>query len=283
MARPQSGIIPTPFQYNRVQVFELYDLPMTSMTVGQFSVMIPGLGHQLAQAHPGEQLRVTVGFGFMFWTLAWHGLSPRQLQPFETLESGDREITEGEGDLWVSYTSTDRNLINKLVNKVNNNLGTLVRVVEDRELLWDTPPERDPVFPESIWIPGEEAEFERGTFLLQMEVEHPLLYTKSLLPSLNSMLKQQELTDQVLIRRMELNEGAKKGSHLQVFHQNSGKLDTLLEDWMDEDQQNLMWGDDGVRSARATRIFIPSLDVLTGLRQGGIRMNRFSQTRQWKD
>ena len=80
MARPQSGVLPAPLQYNRIQTLEVHDLPMTSMTVGQFSVMIPGLAHQLAHAMPQEAFKVTVAFGFMFWTLAWHGKSPRMFR-----------------------------------------------------------------------------------------------------------------------------------------------------------------------------------------------------------
>ncbi len=283
MARPQSGIVLPPLLYNRTQVLELYDLPMTSMTVGQFSVMIPGLGHQLAQEHSPEELRVTVGFGFMYWTLAWHGMTPRQFQPFETLESGDLEIAEGEGDLWIHFTSTSQELINKLIKKVENNLKTLVRVIEDRELLWDQPPTPEKDFPENIWIPNEEPEFSRGTFMLQLEMEHHPQYSKPLIRSLHSLLEEQEAVDRVMIRAMEINEDEKKGTYLQLFHQNSGKLDAILENWLEEDQPHLLGIGEEEFSARATRFFIPSLDVLTGLRQGGIRMNRFSQTRQWKE
>lgn len=283
MARPQSGIVSPPLLYNRIQVLELHDLPMTSMTVGQFSVMIPGLGHQLAQEHSPEELRVTVGFGFMYWTLAWHGMTPRQFQPFETLDSGDLEITEGEGDLWIHITSTSQKLINQLMEKIEDNLKTLVRVIEDRELLWNHPPAPEKVFPENIWISNEESEFSRGTFMLQFEMEHPLQFSKPLIGSLHSLLERQEAVDRVMIRSMEINEDDKKGTHLQLFHQNSGKLDAILEDWLEEGQPHLLGIAEEEFSARATRIFIPSLDVLTGLRQGGIRMNRFSQTRQWKE
>ncbi len=283
MSRPQSGIVPPPFFYNRIQSLEVLDIPMTSMTVGQFSVMIPGLGHQMVQADPAEELRVTIGFGFMFWTLAWHGKSPYQFQTFDELESGDRLIAEGEGDLWIHYSSTNPNLIKQLANKVHNNLASLVKVREDRCLLWNKPAESSPGTPDKIWIPKNEPEFANGTFMLQIEVEHSARYQKSLLPSLQKLVEQEELTDKIMIREMDLGQEEKKGTLLLIFHQHSGKLETLLEDWLDEDQPNLLWGDNGVTAARATRFFVPSLDVLTGLRQGGIRMNRFSQTRQWKD
>ncbi len=283
MARPQSGIAPTPLYHNRIQVFEILDLPMTSMTVGQFSVMIPGLGHQLAQSHSGEEMRVTVGFGFMFWTLAWHGMTPRHFQPFETLESDDIEICEGEGDLWVHYTSTSQSLINELNQKVDNNLKGLIRVVEDHDLLWEKQVDPDLKAPEGIWIPNDEAEFSRGTFMLHLEMEHQPLFSKPLIQSFHALLEEQEMADRVMIRSMDINEEEKKGTHLQLFHQNSGKLDSFLEDWLEQDQFHLLGIEGGEFSAQANRFFIPSLDVLTGLRQGGIRMNRFSQTRQWKE
>ena len=193
------------------------------MTVGQFSEMIPGLGHQLVQAHQPEELRVTVGFGFMFWTLAWHGLTPKQFQPFDDLESGERQITAGEGDLWIHYSSTDGGLISKLVQKVENNLGALVKVTQDLELFWEKPVEKDRKLTEDIMIPAEEPEFENGTFILELEVHHPPLHRKVLLPSLEDLLVQEGMAEEVLVREMTPYEEANKGTRLFLFHKNSRK------------------------------------------------------------
>ena len=170
MARPQSGVLPAPLQYNRIQTLEVHDLPMTSMTVGQFSVMIPGLAHQLAHAMPQEAFKVTVAFGFMFWTLAWHGKSPRMFRPFEELEAGEQVIAEGEGDLWVHYSATRPELITRLIRKVDENIGSLVRVLDDFDVFHDKGSENpEPVSPE-IWIPDNEPDFSRGTLLTHFAV-----------------------------------------------------------------------------------------------------------------
>lgn len=256
---------------------------MTSMTVGQFSVMIPGLGHQLAQSNSPEEMRVTVGFGFMFWTLAWHGMTPRLFKPFETLESGDNEIIEVEGDLLVHYTSSSQKLIEELIQKVENNLKGLVDLVVDHELHWDKQLDADQKIPGDIWVSNDEAEFSKGTFMLHLEMEHHHKFSKPLVHSLYSLLEAREMSDRVMIRVMDINEDEKKGTYLQLFHQNSDKLDAFLEDWLEQDQPHVLGIGEGEISVRAIRFFVPSLDVLTGLRQGGIRMNRFSQTRQWKE
>ena len=282
MARPQSGVLPAPLQYNRIQTLEVHDLPMTSMTVGQFSVMIPGLAHQLAHAMPQEAFKVTVAFGFMFWTLAWHGKSPRMFRPFEELEAGEQVIAEGEGDLWVHYSATRPELITRLIRKVDENIGSLVRVLDDFDVFHDKGSENpEPVSPE-IWIPDNEPDFSRGTLLTHLHVDHDPGYRCGLYRLLEEKLRLRGLGEQVLLRYFLPFGGGAQGSLVHLFHRDSASLDQFLESFL-EDDSGLEWGEDRVRSMRASRFFVPSLDVLTGLRQGGIRMNRFSQTQQWKD
>lgn len=283
MARPQSGIAPPPLPYNRIQVLEIHDLPMTSMTVGQFSVMIPGLAHQLARTMPGEEIKVTVAFGPMFWTFAWHGKSPSTFRAFEELEDGDRIITEGEADLWIHYSSTRPELITKLVRKVKENLKSLVGTVEDFEVFHDS--EQEPGVPDpfpSIWIPETEEDFSRGTLLTHLYIDHNPACRVHLYRLLNDKLQKRGLEDRVHKKYFLPFGGEVQGTLVHLFHLDSVLMDQFLESILEKDS-GLEWGEAGIRSMRAFRFFAPSLDVLTGLRQGGIRMNRFSQTQQWKD
>ncbi len=281
MARPQTHIFSTPLPHHRIQVLEVPDIPMKSMSVGQFSVMIPGLANQIVKENPGESLRVIIGFGHMFWLLAWHGKQPREIRPFETLEGPALSLPETEGDLWIHQSSTDVSLMDELSRHIEENLQTMTRPLEQWDSQWSPAANQQETVPDNIWIPGAEADFAKGCFLLLLRFHHGSEDGPPLIHSLQTVLKSETLGDQSLLRTLPLGTGQESGTLVLLFHQSPETLDDELEQWLEDDTLT-----DGMTQeltvTSAVRFFIPSLDILTGLRQGGIRMNKFSQTQQWK-
>ena len=79
MARFQTGITRAPQKHTLIQIYQVLDMAMNVMSVGQFSVMVPGLANDRARQSPDTKLVTTIGFGRMFWLLAWHGMQPRRM------------------------------------------------------------------------------------------------------------------------------------------------------------------------------------------------------------
>ena len=281
MARPQPHVVSAPLPHHRLQVLEVPDIPMKSMSVGQFSVMIPGLASQIVKEHPGESLRVVIGFGHMFWLLAWHGKQPREIRPFEGIDSSTLSLPESEGDLWIHQSSTDVSLMDELSHHIQENLHTMTLPLEQWDAKWDCGTNQEEIVPGNIWIPKTETDFLNGCFLLLLRFQHSPEDGPPLINSIQAVLKNEALVDRVFLRTLPLETDPETGTLVLLFHQSPETLDDELEQWLDDDTLTTDMTHE-LTATSAVRFFIPSLDILTGLRQGGIRMNKFSQTQQWK-
>jgi len=281
MARPQSGLVAAPPPATRVQVLEAKDLPMNAMSIGQFSVWIPGLAHQILQAHPGKTLHAVVGFGYLFWLMVWHGKRPRRFQPFETLEQSGRHLPAGTGDLWIYYAASENGLIDLLANEVSAHLGGLTRRVADHaacRAVTSVPGDHPPG---QIWIPGSEPDFAGGCFLLQLRFHHAPQTHAALFDALHRLVQKPPLKNQCLLRALPFESPRQNGTLVLLFHQDPETLDHALETFLARPDPVPDWGAETLTADSGVRFFVPSLEVLIGLRQGGIRMNRFSPTQQW--
>lgn len=143
---------------------------MKGMSVGQCAAMLPGLGHQLLKEYPGESLSVTLGFGNMFWLLVWHAQQPRGLDEFEGIDSGDIEFPATEGDLFIYYTASRLDLIEKISNEANHHLKGMVDLLE--EVTSENPSlANNKVDVSGIFIGSDEPEFGNGCFVLAQKFE----------------------------------------------------------------------------------------------------------------
>ncbi len=276
MARPQTGLLTHLHPHRRALVYRVRDLPMTAMSVGQFSVWIPGLAQQMLREQPGKKLTAWVGFGYLFWLLAWHGKRPRRFQPHDP-GAAPGSLDEGEGDLWVFLSSDEPSLIDRFKERLQDPLETLAHLASDRAG-WNPDPEterKEP--PPDIWIPESEPDFTRGCFVLQWNLTHPAESRPLFGEALRAWLARQGLEPQTRIESLT----HETGTLVLLFHQDPEALDTALEEAVQDGERALPFLEPSVQAEEGLRFFIPSLDVLTGLRQGGIRLNRFSPTQQW--
>ena len=132
MARFQAGITCAPKQHTVVQIYEVLDAGMNTMSIGQFSVMIPGLAYNMARNSPDTQFVTTIGFSRMFWLFAWHGMQPRLMQEFEEWEGDEGRILPAtEADLAIVLSSNRKDCVMDLARQVESQLkGMVVKVDE---------------------------------------------------------------------------------------------------------------------------------------------------------
>ncbi len=279
MSRAQSGICSKPHRAALVRVYEVIDMPMNAMSVGQFSVMVHGVIADVLKHYPGDKLKCVVGFGQMFWLLAWHGKRPRRLRTFDDLEHNDHFLPATEGDLWFYFHSSNPQCVRDLAQYMDGHLKGLVTLLLEMES--NTDPDSQPLdsegsVPESIFIEAAETDFARGSFALLQKFGGPADKAARWAEVLKNATAAHD-DSAVLIHTVIPGE---EGAMLVVFHSDPDYLDAIWESVLEQPETA-----ERLRECpplTGTRFFIPSIDVLTGLRMGGIRMNRFSPTQQFK-
>lgn len=136
--------------------------------------------------------------------------------------------------------------------------------------------------PELVFIDKHEADFFRGSFVLVQNFRHAPDETIQVAAPFQKMAQQFGRQEHLLIHSLPYRMEEDAGTLSMLFHSDPDAVDTVLEKSLE-----IPPGDDGVhwtdrlRPVSGARFFVPSIDVLTGLRMGGIRMNRFSPTRQY--
>ena len=285
MSRPQSGIKPNSSVYSHLWVFNVIDLPMNAMSVSQFSVMVPGLASELMKMNPGNQIECTVGFGQMFWILVWHTGKPHGLKEFEDLEIKNVIFPGAEGDLLIYVSSNNYELIEKLGNQIKKNLNRLTEIVDEVEIKKISgqkteETKEDSAAPPSILIGADQPDFTGGTFLWVQKFSEKKSNQISVGERFHKIIGSQG--KELLIHSWPQNSFKEEDQWLLAYNPNLEELeDLLIKNFESALSENCQWLED-YKPVAGWSFFVPSLDVLIGLRMGGIRMNRFSTTQQFK-
>lgn len=288
MSRSQTGIVTHPARCACALIYEVVDLPMNAMSVGQFSVMVPGVVTDVLKKYPGEKIACVVGFGAMFWLLAWHGKKPRRLRPFETLEHAGREFPATDGDVMFYLRAENPECLRDLVAYIHENLTGMVRLVD--EVWGEAPAITSPVnvepnagvVPDSVFIDKLEADFFRGSFALVQNYRHAVDETRSIATPIQETAQKLRQEQHLLVHSLPYRREDGAGTLVMLFHSDPDRVDSVLEGALElEPAAGGPHWTEIMQPVSGTRFFVPSVDVLTGLRMGGIRMNRFSPTRQF--
>ena len=283
MARFQAGITRAPEKHTLIQIYQVLDVAMNVMSVRQFSVMIPGLANDRVRQSPDTRIVTTIGFGRMFWLLAWHGMHPRRMRDFEEWEREEGHILPAtEGDLAVVLSSNRKDCVMDLAGQVDAQLKGMVEKVEEVYSFSVTEPDEEmEEVPESIFIGREEPDFTGGSFLFTQ------LYRGDHSPTpgdrFQKALQLAGRQNEMLVHALPYIGEQERGEILAVYLRDPEALESVFQHMMaaPHSDSTRHWIQD-CPAVSGTLFFVPSLDVLTGLRMGGIRMNRFSPTQQFK-
>jgi len=285
MARAQSGLLRTVQSESTLQIYSMVDMAMNAMSVSQFTVMIPGLASDLLKRWPEETLTCTLGFSRMFWLLVWHTGLPRGFYDLEDLETEGGSFPVTEGDVVIHLSATRPELLDEMDREIRNNLkGMVTPEVEIRAPILQgeaSKAQAPSEIPPGIFIGPEEPDFTQGSFIWVQKFVEKQPSQVSLLHLFEEKLRGMKNPDQFMVRALPFENSNERGVMMLTHFRKSDSLEDLMMALLEEGP--CQEGGEGSFSAvSGTSFFIPSVDVLIGLRMGGIRMNRFSTTRQFE-
>ena len=246
----QEGVLKAPYQYSLIQKYIFDDLPLIAMNVARIGAQTPGMAYEIAD---GEPHFVTIGFGPMNWLLITPDIpAPGGFRAFDEIDVEDEEVPESEGDLLLYFSSGYPKLNRELANQVGELFGN------DGELI------------EEIEVEGGEHS-NVSEVKEQVLIEHPnyLDQAQSSFLSTHRFLTNDKTPTELPQHRYSYKTDSDTGGYVLTFDNNPSKLEEHSE---------------SLTQPAKTRglFFIPSLDLLTILRMGGIRMGSLAINAKWK-
>jgi hypothetical protein len=239
----QSGVLSAPKKHSLVQVYNFDELPLVTMNVARIGAQTPGLASEIAG---NEKHFAVVGFGPMTWTwLTPDKPVPGGFRSFDETEIEGEDVPETEGDILLYFSSDHADLNRIIANQIRELFGS------DGEL-------------------AEEVELEK--FNRTNEKKNILIDRSTNLDT--------EKSSFVFTQKFQ---GESEVSS--KYYQNSYPYNTdrYTMTFSNNPEQLEEHGDSVPRPPVSRRIFfIPSLDLLTSLRMGGIRMGSLAINSKWK-
>ena len=239
----QSGVLSAPKKHSLVQVYNFDELPLVTMNVARIGAQTPGLASEIAG---NEKHFAVVGFGPMTWTwLTPDKPVPGGFRAFDETEIEGEDVPETEGDILLYFSSDHADLNRIIADQVRELFGNDGELAEE-VVLEDFERTNDK---ENILIDrSTNLDTEKSSFVFTQKfqggAEVPSKYYQNSYPYDNDR-------------------------YTMTFSNNPGQLEEH--------------GDSVPRPPVSRRIFfIPSLDLLTSLRMGGIRMGSLAINSKWK-
>ena len=239
----QSGVLNAPKKHSLVQVYNFDELPLVTMNIARIGAQTPGMASEIAG---NEKHFAVVGFGPMTWIwLTPDKPVPSGFRAFYETEIEGEDVPETEGDILL-YFSSDHSDLNRIIaDQVCELFGNDGELTEE-VVLEDFERTNDK---ENILIDrSTNLDTEKSSFVFTQKfqggAEVPSKYYQNSYPYDNDR-------------------------YTMTFSNNPGQLEEH--------------GDSVPRPPVSRRIFfIPSLDLLTSLRMGGIRMGSLAINSKWK-
>ena len=239
----QPGVLNAPKNHSLVQVYSFEDLPLITMNVARIGAQTPGHAFEIAGS---EKHFAVVGFGPMLWTwLTPDKPVPSGFHAFEETEIEGEDVPETEGDIFLYFSSDHADLNRKIADQVRELFGNDGELVE--EVLLES--------------------FDRTNDQEEILIDR----TTNLDTEKSSFVFTQKFQGEAEVPSRH--------------YQNSFicNADRYTMNFSNDPQQLEEYGGFVPRPPVSRRVFfIPSLDLLTSLRMGGIRMGSLAINAKWK-
>jgi hypothetical protein len=239
----QSGVLSAPKKHSLVQVYNFDELPLVTMNVARIGAQTPGMASEIAG---NEKHYAVVGFGPMTWTwLTPDKPVPGGFRAFDETEIEGEDVPETEGDILLYFSSDHADLNRIIADQVRELFGNDGELAEEvvLENFDRTNDKKNILIDRSTNLETEKSSF---VFTQKFQGESEILskYYQNSYPYNNDR-------------------------YTMTFSNNPLQLEEH--------------GDSVPRPPVSRRIFfIPSLDLLTSLRMGGIRMGSLAINSKWK-
>lgn len=246
----QEGVLKAPYQYSLIQKYVFDDLPLIAMNVARIGAQTPGMAYEIAD---GEKHFVTIGFGPMNWLLITPDIpAPGGFRAFDEVDVGNDEVPESEGDMLLYFSSGHPKLNRELAFQVNKLFG------KDGELIEEVEVEG-----------GDHSDASKVKEKVLIEDRNYLDQAKSSFLSTHRFSTHDKSQTTLPQHRYRYKNDNESGDFILTFDKSPSTLEEHSE---------------SLTEPAVTRglFFIPSLDLLTSLRMGGIRMGSLAINARWK-
>ena len=258
----QQGVLKLPKQHTLIQIYNFDSLPLIVMNVARIGAQIPGMASELKSEYKnkdenkkkGSEISAVVGFGPMVWTLITPDAPVRGgFRSLDETEIEGVEVSASEGDVFLYFSSEKEDLNRILANKIKEQFGPSGNLIE--ELVLEGGVHSD--------IAGEKEKvlIDRSQNLDTMQSSFVVTQKFKTDAKFSSDLPQHSFPCRV---------GSSSGRYIITFSNDPKKLEDHAE---------------SVSYPPVSRglFFLPSLDLLTSLRMGGIRMGSLAINAKWKE
>lgn len=259
----QHGVLIPPKKHTLVQIYNFDSLPLIAMNVVRIGAQTPGMACGLEaeffndrpkKKTKGSEVSAVVGFGPMVWILITPDAPVRGgFHSLDETEIGGVEVPATEGDMFFCFSSAKEEFNRILADKIKELFGPSGNLIEELVL-------------------------EGGTHSdIANEKEKVLVDSSGNLDTVQSsfVLTQKFNSDgncscDLPQHKFPYRVDSQSGVYTNTFSKNPEQL----SDYADE-----------VPHPPVSRgiFFIPSLDLLTSLRMGGIRMGSLAINAKWKE
>ncbi len=243
----QAGVLNPPKRHTLIQVYNFDDLPLVTMNVARIGAQTPGMASEIAGK---EKHYAVIGFGPMIWIwLTPDKPVPGGFRAFDETEIEGQEVAETEGDILLYFSSDHAELNQKIASQVRDLFGKDGELVEEFSAEGFAQTNASEKTAKNILIDSStNLDTEQGSFVFtqRFQGEKEILSTQ-----------------------------------YQTSFSCAGDRYTMT---FSNDPAQLEEHGDSVSRPPVSRglFFIPSLNLLTSLRMGGIRMGSLAINAKWK-
>jgi porphyrinogen peroxidase len=239
----QPGVLSAPKKHSLVQVYNFDDLPLITMNVARIGAQTPGMASEIA----GKETHfAVVGFGPMTWTwLTPDKPVPGGFRAFDETEIKGEDVPETEGDIMLYFSSDHADLNREIASQLRDLFGKDGELVEEVSL----------------------ESFDRVNAASNILIDR--------LTNLDT-----EKGSFVFTQHFKGVEDIPSSQYQNSFLYNTNRYTMTYSNDPAELEAH---GESVSRLPISRRVFfIPSLDLLTSLRMGGIRMGSLAINAKWK-
>ena len=243
----QAGVLNPPKRHTLIQVYNFDDLPLVTMNVARIGAQTPGMASEIAGK---EKHYAVIGFGPMTWIwLTPDKPVPGGFRAFDETEIEGQDVAETEGDILLYFSSDHAELNQKIASQVRDLFGKDGELVEEFSAEGFAQTNASEKTAKNILIDSStNLDTEQGSFVYtqRFQGEKEILSTQ-----------------------------------YQTSFSCAGDRYTMT---FSNDPAHLEEHGDSVSRPPVSRglFFIPSLNLLTSLRMGGIRMGSLAINAKWK-
>ncbi len=277
MARPQPGSIFPPQSDTVSLVYHVEDLGVNAMSVSKIAAMVAGLAEEKEKFSRDAKINYMIGFGARFWSLVFHLNLPKAFESFRPTILKQVDPAEIGGDFFIFLSSQNSEWNSRLLSEIEVNLSDLTETVDhfDGVSVFLT----DLNDNEKTLISSEDPEFSGGSFTLRLS----FLWNENDESEINLAKKFRNFIESENFKKIvepfsvrSLLFQSKSRLLLMLLAKAPEQLESVLQEIHQIESSFFLFLEFG------SYAFVPSIDVLTGLRMGGLRMGKLSPTAKFK-